>query len=367
MSRKRRIFDIDLPEEEEIFPAGKEEAPAESPARRSPMAAAISENAASLRDRAEIEAQIRAENDALAAEHVRMKKLGLIVDLVPLDRIHAAKLTRDRAAGEDMELAELVASIRDIGLSNPIRLETREDGRYELIQGFRRLAAYKALLAETGEVDRWGVIPAGILPRGEGIEQLYRRMVDENLVRKDISFGEMAALALAYARDPETPQNDPDKAVAELFASAGYQKRSYIRSFIKLVERLGGDLKHVQAIPRALGLKLVAVIEAQPAVAEQLAAALRNWPERSAEEELELLRRAAGAGEGEPSKPQPAASPMRRPGKAKTVFQVSSALGQAKCTAANGRLEIRLDRDFSAFDRRQLERALQEMLKTLEG
>jgi ParB family chromosome partitioning protein len=367
MSRKRRIFDIDLPEEEETFPEGKVET-AEDPApRRSPMAAAISENAASLRDRAEIEAQIRAENDALAAEHVRMKKLGLIVDLVPLDRIHAAKLTRDRAAGGDGELAELVASIRDIGLSNPIRLEAREDGRYELIQGFRRLAAYKSLLAETGDADRWGAIPAGILPRGEGIDQLYRRMVDENLVRKDISFGEMAALALAYARDPETPQNDPDKAVADLFASAGYQKRSYIRSFIKLVERLGGDLKHVQAIPRALGLKLVAVIEAQPAVAEQLATALRNWPERSAEEELELLRRATGAGE-EARKPVVAAPVQTsRPGKAKTVFQVPSALGPAKCTAANGRLEIRLDRDFSALDRRKLELALRQMLKTLEG
>lgn len=371
MSKKRRIFDIDLPEEEEIVPAGKVETPPTAPApRRSPMAAAISENAASLRDRQEIEARIRAENDALAAEHVRMKKLGLIVDLVPLDRIHAAKLTRDRAAGEDEELAELVASIRDIGLSNPIRLETREDGRYELIQGFRRLAAYRHLLEETGDAERWGAIPAGILPRGEGIEQLYRRMVDENLVRKDISFGEMAALALAYARDPATEEADPDKAVALLFASAGYQKRSYIRSFIKLVDRLGGDLKYLQHVPRSLGLKLVSVIEAQPAVATQLSAALKGWEGRTAEEELELLRRAVGAGAsqaaGAPVARPTGAAPAPRPGKAKTVFQVPSAMGQAKCTAANGRLEIRLERDFSALDRRRLEQALRQMLDALE-
>ncbi|MDK3020833.1 ParB/RepB/Spo0J family partition protein [Pseudodonghicola flavimaris] len=365
MSKKRRIFDIDLPEEGETFPAGKPEAAAGPAPRRSPMAAAISENAASLRDRAQIEAQIRAENDALAAEHVRMKKLGLIVDLVPLERIDAEKLTRDRAAGADEDLAELVASIRDIGLSNPIRLEMREDGRYELIQGYRRLAAYRQLLQMTGDTDRWGTIPAGILPRGEGIDQLYRRMVDENLVRKDISFGEMAALALAYARDPETEQSDPDKAVAELFASAGYQKRSYIRSFIKLLDRLGRDLKFVQNVPRALGLKLVAVLEERPEVAEQLQAALKGWTSRTAEEELELLRRAAGAEPPAAVKPT-ATAPVARPGKAKTVFQVPSTLGQAKCTAANGRLEIRLDRDFSALDRRRLEQALQRMLDGLE-
>ncbi len=360
--KKRRTFDIDLPEEEETFPAGKEDP---GPARRSPMATAIGENAGSLRERRAVEEAIRAENDTLAAEHVRMKKLGLIVDLIPLDAVETWKLTRDRARGDDFELAELVASLRDIGLSNPIRVETREDGRYELVQGFRRLAAYRQLLAETGDHDTWGRIPAGILPRGEDLEGLYRRMVDENLVRKDISFAEMAALALNYARDPGTRENDPDKAVSELFQSAGYQKRSYIRQFIRLIDRLGEDLHFAPHIPRALGLTLSAMIEDRPDLVTQIRAALKGWDNRSVQDEIGVLRKAAGLGAGQGEDDQAPAAAPRPPapeGRAKTTFQVASGLGPAKCTAANGRLEIKLPRDFSAIDRRKLEVAVARML-----
>ncbi|MGN0932069.1 ParB/RepB/Spo0J family partition protein [Falsigemmobacter intermedius] len=371
--KKRRTFGIDLPDEDELnaFPAGKDvvtPAPA-VPTRRSPMAAAITENADSLRDRRAMEEQIRAENDALAAEHVRMKKLGLIVDLVPLDQIETWKLVRDRVKGDDFELAELVTSIRDLGLSNPIRVEMREDGRYELVQGFRRLSAYRQLLAETGDAASWGAIPAGILPRGEDLEGLYRRMVDENLVRKDISFAEMAMLALNYARDPHTSENDPDKAVAQLFQSAGYQKRSYIRQFIRLMERLGEDLQFSQHIPRALGLQLVTALEENPDLAGEIRARLKGWDNRSVKDELEILRRVLGnspreaaAGADEDATPAKPATPS---GKAKTTFQLPSRLGQAKCTAANGRLEIRLARDFTAIERRRLELALERMLNDL--
>lgn len=351
---KRRIFDIDLPEEEGSFPAGKE------PARRSPMATAITENAESLRERRVIEEQIRAENDALAAEHVRMKKLGLIVDMIPLDSIECWKLVRDRVQGDDFELRELVASIRDIGLSNPIRVEARDDGKYELIQGFRRLSAYRELLAETGDVERWGQIPAGILPRGEDLDGLYRRMVDENLVRKDISFAEMAVLALNYARDPMTAENDPDKAVALLFQSAGYQKRSYIRQFIRVVERLGDDLRFAQHIPRSLGLRLATVLEERPEVAGQIRAALKGWDTRAVVDELAVLQKAAG---GEALADAPAGKP--REARAKTTFQVAAQGGAAKCTAANGRLEIRFARDFSTMDRLRLEAALARMLNEI--
>ena len=86
MSRKRRMFDISLPDDlpdepavaqPQTFPAGKTE---DRPARRGPMATAISETAASSRERQAVEAQIRAENDALAHEHVRLKSLGLVLE-----------------------------------------------------------------------------------------------------------------------------------------------------------------------------------------------------------------------------------------------------------------------------------------------
>ncbi|MTH79953.1 ParB/RepB/Spo0J family partition protein [Paracoccus aestuariivivens] len=365
MSRKRRMFDIEMPDgDAEIFPAGKDE----EGGRRGPMASAIVETAESTRDRARIEAEIRQENDALAREHVRLKRAGLIVDMIPLDVIDTLKLVRDRAQGADFELAELVESIREIGLSNPIQVEPAVNGRYELIQGWRRLSAYRQLLDETGDAEKWGRIPAGIAARGDQLEQLYRRMVDENMVRKDISFAEMAQLALHYAMDPLTAENDPEKAVAILFKSAGYQKRSYIRSFIPLVEQLGEVLIYAQEIPRALGLALAAKLEDVPGLVAAVKAELKDWDTRSVKDELDTLRRYAGQGgdlEHTGKAPrQPAANvPV---GKAKTTFQIARPQGSAKCTAANGRLEIRLARDFSTVERRRLEVAVAKLLDQIE-
>lgn len=58
------------------------------------MATAISENADALRERAEAEQKIREENDRLTHEHVRLKKQGLITDLIPIELIRTSKLTR---------------------------------------------------------------------------------------------------------------------------------------------------------------------------------------------------------------------------------------------------------------------------------
>lgn len=374
MSRKRRMFDIAMPEETpaagqgaeaETFPAGK--VGTEDRPRRGPMATAISETAAVVRERQEVEAQIRAENDALAHEHVRLKALGLVLQEVPLDQVVTHKLVRDRAKAPDMELAELKDSIRAIGLSNPIRVEQRADGQYELIQGYRRLSAYAELLAETGD-DIWARIPAAITPEGESLEALYRRMVDENLVRKDISFAEMARLALDYAADPDTVEHDADKAVAVLFQSAGYQKRSYIRSFIRVVRALDGVLIYPQDMPRSLGLALATRLDEVPELAGLIRADLEGWENRSVADELGVLRRYAkededGAGQG--AKPRPVKAPVT--GKAKTSFQMARPEGRVKCTAAAGRIEVRLDRDFSTIDRRKLERAIALMLDQLDG
>ena len=366
MTKKRRMFDIDLPEGPvpETFPAGKV---AETPPRRGPMAAAIAETADASRERQQIESQIRAENYALAHEHVRLRRLGLVVDLVPLDRIAMAKLVRDRKKGPDFEMAELKASIRDLGLSNPIRLEARADGRFELIQGYRRLTAYRELLDETGDADRYGTIPAAVSQPGEDLDALYRKMVDENLVRKDISFAEMAALAIDYAADPGTTIHDPDKAVAALFRSAGYQKRSYIRTFMTVVQRLGGTLLYPQDIPRALGLALARRLEEVEGLVPLIRAELDDWDTRSVSDELAVLRRFAGETDDSPQAPAPRAVRPERPARAKTSFQFDRKGGRGKCVAAVGKLEIQLDRDFTTIDRRRLEQAVRLMLDQLDG
>ena len=215
MSR-RKLFDIDLPSEDADpapqAPAGqgapetKSGAKPGAPHNRGPMASAVRDTARSLRARAEIEAGVRAENDALAAELVRLRSEGLAIEKIPLDLIDAKKLVRDRRAGPDAQVEDLKRSLLDVGLSNPIRVE-RAGERYELIQGWRRLQAFRGLLEET-ENPEWAVIPAAIDPEGGDLDTAYRRMVDENLVREDISFAEMAELARRYFADPRAGQGD---------------------------------------------------------------------------------------------------------------------------------------------------------------
>ena len=124
MVKKRSVFDINFDAEDETeaerFPAGNQGLETKSfnvqghplqneaaPTRRGPMASAITEAADATSERATAEAAIRAENDALAHEHVRLKKMGLITDLIETSTVVISKLTRDRSANADPELAEL--------------------------------------------------------------------------------------------------------------------------------------------------------------------------------------------------------------------------------------------------------------------
>ncbi len=353
MTKKRRVFDIDFDAPLDDVPAGTD-APE---ARRGPMAAAITENAEALASRQQAEAAIREENDRLAHQFVELKKQGLIVDLVPIDQIRTDKLIRDRAPKRDHEIDELKDSIKSVGLSNPIRVEEHEEG-WELVQGWRRLTAYRELYKETGN-PAYARIPAGLVARGAKLDELYIRMVDENLIRRDISFAEMAQLAVAYAREPETTVAGPLDAVDRLYASAGRQKRAYIKHFTTLMRAIGPALKHAEAIPRRLGLELVKRLEENPDLAVDIQHVLLNTQRPDVETELAILQSFA--------KPVPAGTkPKPAPrSTAKTTFKLSRPEGVAKCTAADGRLELQVNRDFTAMDRRRLEEALQAFLDTL--
>lgn len=360
MTRKRRMFDIEMPED----PApGEPSRPGD--ARRGPMASAVRENADSLRQRAEVEQRIRAENDALAHEFVRAQGQGLVMQRIPLDAVRTNKLTRDRSDIDAGDLQELCDSIAAIGLSNPIRVERGDDG-YELVQGLRRLSAFRQLHVLHPE-DGYDAIPAVVMEAGETLDMLYRRMVDENLIRADVSFAEMARLAEAYAADPETSASDPDAAVDALFGSVGKQKRSYIRGFVRLLQMAGPVLKHPSALPRALGLAVRKELEGDTAALPRLRTLLAARPDRGAEEELQMLRgfcnlevpSAFPAGNDRPS-------PPKSPRPARTTFQVQARSGTIKCTASQGRLELRGDADFSALDRKRLEIAVFKFLNDLE-
>ncbi|MGB3244252.1 MAG: ParB/RepB/Spo0J family partition protein [Sulfitobacter sp.] len=373
MVKKRSVFDIDFdPEEDDARaggPGGNERAPETKafnvqghplqnhgavPARRGPMASAIVETADASAARAGAEAAIRAENDALAHEHVRLKKLGLITDLIETAQVHTTRLIRDRSRNADPELAELKESIKSVGLSNPIRVAQADEG-YELIQGFRRLNAFRELAEETGDA-RYTRIPAALVPRGEPLKGLYRTMVDENLVRKDLSFGEMAQLALSYAGDAGI---DVGEAVTQLYASALKQKRSYIRQFARLLEDLEGVLRFPEAIPRALGIDLSKALDATPGRAQEVVAALREAPRSEPQDEIRILQQVVG------DKPKPVA-PQQARSMSKTSLRIGRPEGEAKVIASDGRVDLRLNRDFSAVPKATLQRGIEAFLEALD-
>ena len=362
MTKKRRMFDVDLPEVDAPLPDDLE-IKSMGGARRGPMATAIGENADALRRRALMESDIRAENDALAHDFVRLKKLGLIVDLIPTDAIRTNKLVRDRRLSSSLELDDLKTSIRAVGLSNPIRVEPDGQGGYELVQGLRRLTAYRELFAETGD-PAFASIPAGLMAKGETMEMLYRRMVDENLIRKDVSFAEMANLARAYAADHVEGCEDIDQAVNQLYASAAPQKRSYIRRFAYVMGALEKVLEHPTAMPRALGLQLADRLEQDPMSRAEMTRALMNGGRKTEEQELAILR---GFVEGyvapapDPAKPVGRGAPRR--GRMSLTVPVGPGV---RCTAADGKLEMRAEMDFSTLDRDRLEAAIEAFFHTLE-
>lgn len=360
MTKRKRGFGFGLPDEE--IPAVPAVSDGKRVQRRGPMATAVAETGASVQKRAKIEQEVRDENDALAHEFVRLKQLGLIVDLVPIAKINADKLVRDRSAKDDPELEELKSSIRAIGLSNPIRIEEGDGSSFELIQGFRRLLAYRELNKEHPN-GGYELIPAGIVPQGAALEDNYRRMVDENLIRKDISFAEMGELARSFAKDPNTDCQEVDDAVVILFKSAGYQKRTYIRSFARLLELVGSQLKFPHAISRNLGLAVLKVLEEHPGKAKPLIASLEGC--LSEEDELEVLKSfVENEGIGKSAKQPKGQSVSRR--KAKTTFRFEHAGNEFKCIAGTQRIEMSGETDFSAIEREKLERAIQAFFATLE-
>lgn len=350
MSR-RRTFDIAVPDEMPVEPAPL-------PRRRGPMATAIGEASGALRERARIEDELRAENDALAHELVRLRGLGLVAQEISLGAIRTDKLVRDRSARETLDVEDLVASIAEVGLSNPIRVEERGDGDYELIQGLRRLTAYRTLHERT-EQGRWSAIPAAVFPRGKTLATLYRRMVDENMVRADLSFAEMASLAQAYARDGVDGCRDVSEAVNTLYASAAPQKRSYIRRFAMLLGAIGPALRRPEAIPRALGLSVADRLEAEPKTHAALAADLTAAD--GGEAELEILRAFAERAVATPVARSRRGAPTRRQN-----FDMDTRLGPVRVSWTGSRLDLRLP-DRSGIDEIALRRAVARLVDDLDG
>lgn len=111
---------------------------------------------------------------------------------IPLDLIDAGPLqARTRKVEENTD--ELAENIRCLGLINPITVFMREDGRYELITGQRRLIAVEKL--------GWKTITAKILPSKPTDVFAKAISLSENIIREKLTASDIKdSIIMLYHR-----------------------------------------------------------------------------------------------------------------------------------------------------------------------
>lgn len=227
------------------------------------------------------EAAGQAAMEEMAETLRRARDEGRMVLDLPLDAVAPDHLARDRIPAEDEEMAALRESLRAHGQRTPIEVTPLSGAlAYGLISGWRRLAALKALHAETGEA-RFATVQA-LVRRPDTAADAYVAMVEENEIRLGLSHYERARVAARATGRGVFPSEKA--ALLALFATASRAKRSRIRAFLDLYHALDGSLRFPGALPERLGLRLVErVREGQgPAIAAALAAAPPETPEAEA-------------------------------------------------------------------------------------
>ncbi|MBB95024.1 MAG: chromosome partitioning protein ParB [Rhodobacteraceae bacterium] len=310
------------------------------------MGAAVREAASSLSESTESLVEQRRQNASDAKSWRKAQDEGRVLVSIPLDAIRTDALPRDRldldgvATSDEME--ELKTSIRERGQKEPIEVFS-VDGVYQLKKGWRRLTALRQLHGETGD-DRFGEAVARVAGESGSRIDLYIDMVEENVIREDLSFAEMAQVAIIAGREEG---QDAADLVNRIYASLHKMKRSYIRSFVYLVETLGDDLAFPKSVSRNLGVDVARRLQSSPDQVAALRGDLRGVA--SAEEQALVLKRFLDG----VARPVRDAQPREK--SEKFEFHV----GRSKVTARKGECRILSETDFSAVGRKRLQRAIE--------
>ena len=111
---------------------------------------------------------------------------------IPLDLIDAGPWqSRTRKVEENTD--ELAENIKCLGLINPITVYQKEDGRYELIAGQRRLIAHEKL--------GWKTIRAQILPSRPSDSVAKAISLSENILRQKLTLSDIKdSIIMLYHR-----------------------------------------------------------------------------------------------------------------------------------------------------------------------
>ncbi|SFP43532.1 ParB/RepB/Spo0J family partition protein [Tranquillimonas alkanivorans] len=323
-----------------------------------PMGAAVRETAESLSEATETKIEQRRRNAEDARAWREARESGLVLAALRVDDVATDDLPRDRleldAIAVSDEMEELKASIRARGQKEPIEVYEAPDGKYQLKKGWRRLTALSQLRAETGE-DRFERVIARVEGTVSDRVDRYIDMVEENVVRQDLTFAEMAQLAITAAEDDSVDGDDAEAMVNRLYGSLHKMKRSYIRSFVHLLLALGEDLRWPREVSRNLGVDVARALKAGQGDVEDLRGRLAGCSDAGAQSEVlgSFLKRL--------NAPEPVGRGVQVP-RQKYEFH----LGPTKVTARMGECRIVSGRDFTNVPREKLERAIKAFEAELE-
>lgn len=210
------------------------------------------------------------------------------------------------------------------------------------------------LYGETGEGQCATAIARVEARQGDRIPR-HVDMVEENVVREDPTFAEMAQVAVTEAQDEGVDAGNPSELVNRLYGAVDKTKRSPMRSFVFLLSVLEDSLKWPKEASRNLGVEVSCAIKG----ADQTYA-LKSWfaDGHSAAAQTKLLESFLETVRRQSPWKNADASP-----KQKFEFHV----GKTKVTLRSGECRSVSDRDFAAVPKDLPDEAVEAFEAALAG
>jgi len=233
----------------------------------------------------------------------RSVQAGLMIQSLPLDRIVADHLVRDRVVVTDEDMLALTTSIRNRGQQTPIEVTyldgAGEASRYGLISGWRRLGALRQLAAEDEKFSRINALVRAPAAASDA----YVAMVEENEIRVGLSFFERARIVERAVSGGVYPTQKA--ALNGLFGSVSRAKRSKIGSFVSIVRELEERLKFPTHISERLGLQIAKALDGQGAAMRLSQALMRANADTPEDEAAAITAALRPAGQPKATKTAP--------------------------------------------------------------
>lgn len=150
----------------------------------------------------------------------------------------------DAIASDTAEFNRLVNSIKRHGILNPIIVRRRSDtdGKpYQLISGFRRVAALQASISEKDFAV--ATVPARVLDESISDDEAYQISFTENLARQDLSLWEIAR-ACAEIKEQKKNEGSLSSGEIEAYLANLIQKDARtVRRYLKLASIENDDIR----------------------------------------------------------------------------------------------------------------------------